>query len=149
MAETTVRRPTVRAGEGGELTSVPDHIVLLFDGTCDFCTRSVRLIRSLDKRGRITPIPFQRSGVTEAYGLTVAQCERAAWAVTPDGSRYAGAAAINVAVSTALGRRLPWLVYRVPGIRWGQDRVYAGIARNRTRLRGDTPYCQQFPEACA
>lgn len=129
--------------------ALPDHVVLIFDGTCDFCTRSVRLLRSLDTRGRVTPIPFQRSGTTDAYGLTIAQCEHAAWAVTPDGRRYPGAAAINVALSAALGRRLPWLLYRLPGVRSVQDRVYATIARNRSRLRGDTPYCQQVPDACA
>jgi len=131
------------------LETAPNRIVFIFDGTCDFCTRSVRLIRRLDRHNRITPIPFQRSGAVDTYGLTVAQCEHAAWAVTWDGDRYPAAAAINVALSTALGTRLPRLVYRIPGMPWLQEHIYARIARNRTRLPGDTPYCDQHPEACA
>jgi predicted DCC family thiol-disulfide oxidoreductase YuxK len=131
-----------------DLAGLPDRATLVFDGSCDFCTRSVRFLRRLDRRGRLTLVPFQAPGVPERLGLTVAQCERAAWTVAPDGRRYPGAAAVNAALAVALGTRWPWIVYRLPVLRQLQDAAYALVARNRTRLPGDRPYCEQHPEAC-
>lgn len=130
------------------LPTHPERATVIFDGSCDFCTRSARLLRWLDRRGRLTLIPFQKPGTPEAHGLTIADCERVAWAVTPDGRHFSGAAAINVGFATALGTRLPWLLYRLPGLRWLQDRIYALIAHHRSRLPGDTPYCEQHPDEC-
>lgn len=92
--------------------------------------------------------PYQRPGVPEAHGLSRAQCEAAAWAVTPDSKRYPGAAAINLAISVALGTPLPMLFYSAPGVKRVQDAVYGWVARNRGRLPGDTPYCRQHPDEC-
>jgi len=61
------------------------EIVLIFDGRCGFCTRAARWIRRWDRRGRVRLVPCQRPGAPERYGLTRAQCEEAAWAITPDG----------------------------------------------------------------
>lgn len=108
----------------------------------------MRLVRALDRRRRVTAVPFQRPGFPEAHGLTVAQCEASAWAVLPDGRRYPGAAAINLAVAVALGVGLPLWFYLLPGIRQAQERVYRWIAANRSRFPGDTPYCEQFPAEC-
>jgi predicted DCC family thiol-disulfide oxidoreductase YuxK len=131
-----------------DLPTLPERATVIFDGTCDFCTRSVRFLRRLDRRRRLEPVPFQRPGAPERFGLTIGDCERAAWTVTPDGRRYPGAAAVNVALAVALGRRWPWTLYRLPGVSHVQGLVYALVARNRTRLPGDTPYCEQHPEEC-
>jgi len=96
----------------------------------------------------VTAVPFQRSGVPTAHGLSVAECEAAAWAVTPDGARHRGAGAVNAALAAALGTRLPLRLYAVPGIRQAQDRVYAWVAAHRHRFPGDTPYCEQHPADC-
>ncbi len=93
-------------------------------------------------------VPFQKPGAPAAHGLSVAQCESAAWAVTPDGRRYPGAAAINLALAVAFGTRVPVWVYAIPGLKQLQDSAYAWIARNRSRLPGDRPYCEQHPEEC-
>jgi predicted DCC family thiol-disulfide oxidoreductase YuxK len=71
-----------------------------------------------------------------------------AWGVTPDLHQFSGAAAVNVAGAVALGTRLPLWFYALPGIRQIQDRVYAWVVRNRHRLPGDVPYCEQFPNEC-
>lgn len=127
---------------------LPERVTLIFDGSCGFCTWAVRLVRALDRRRRVTAAPFQRPGVPAAHGLTLAQCEAAAWAVTPDGTIYPGAAAVNVVLAVALGTRLPWLLYRLPGAGWLQDRLYDWVVRHRHRFPGDLPYCQQRPEEC-
>jgi predicted DCC family thiol-disulfide oxidoreductase YuxK len=123
-------------------------MTLIFDGYCGFCTRSVRQIRSLDRHNRITATPYQQPGAIAAQGLSLAECETAAWAVTPDGTRYAGAGAINLALSVALGTSLPIRFYLLPGVRQAQDYVYSWIARNRRLFRGDTPYCAQKTDVC-
>jgi predicted DCC family thiol-disulfide oxidoreductase YuxK len=55
-----------------------EKLVILFDGSCRFCTAMAALLRVLDWRRRIHCLPFQAPGIPQAYGLTVAQCERAA-----------------------------------------------------------------------
>jgi hypothetical protein len=98
----------------------------------------------------VTVVPFQKQGVPEAHGLSIAQCEAAAWAVTPEPhrTRHRGAGAINAAISAALGTPWPIRFYRLPGIRHIQDAVYARVARNRGNFPGVTPYCVQFPAEC-
>jgi predicted DCC family thiol-disulfide oxidoreductase YuxK len=61
---------------------------------------------------------------------------------------YTGAEAVNAAVSVALGTRLPILIYRIPGIRQAQDRVYRWVASHRYRFPGKTPYCESHPVGC-
>ena len=115
----------------------PDRVVLIFDGSCGFCTRSARWVRAIDRHRRVTALPFQQPGVPEAHGLTVADCEAAAWA-----------AALMLALSVALGSRIPWVIYQLPVLQQVQDAGYALVARYRHRLPGDKPYCEQFPEEC-
>ena len=126
---------------------LPDRLTLIFDGECGFCTRSARFVRALDRSGRVTVVPFQKPGVPAAAGLTRAECEGAAWAVTPAGQRYAGAAAV-IALAVALRTRLPLVVYQLPLIHPLADWIYAWVAANRQHLPGDTPYCQQYPAEC-
>jgi predicted DCC family thiol-disulfide oxidoreductase YuxK len=108
----------------------------------------VRLVQVLDRHHRVTMVPFQQPGAPEQAGLTPAQCESAAWAITPLGQRYRGAAAINAALSVTLGCSLPLRLYKLPGLRQLQDVVYDLIAKYRSRLPGDLPYCRQYPERC-
>ncbi|MDQ3044980.1 MAG: DUF393 domain-containing protein [Chloroflexota bacterium] len=93
-------------------------------------------------------VPFQRPGTPEEHGLSLAQCEAAAWAFGPDTSRYRGAGAIEVALAVAVGSPLPYWLYVLPGSRQLQDTVYEWVVRNRHRLPGDRPYCDQHPAEC-
>jgi predicted DCC family thiol-disulfide oxidoreductase YuxK len=127
---------------------LPERLTLVFDGSCDFCTRSVRLVRALDREGRIAIEPFQKPGFPESHSLTVAQCERSVWAITPDGFPYPAAAAINFAIATALRSALPLWFYALPGITALQEAGYHLIAQNRHLIPGDRPYCEQYPEEC-
>lgn len=128
----------------------PPRATLIFDGTCDFCTWSVRLVQALDRGHRVTVAPFQQPGVMEEHGLSIAQCEAAAWALAPAPRpmRYRGAGAINLALSVALGTPLPLRIYELPGMRQIQDAAYSWVARNRHRFPGVTPHCVQFPDDC-
>jgi predicted DCC family thiol-disulfide oxidoreductase YuxK len=122
--------------------------MLIFDGACGFCTWAAQWIQRLDRYGHVAIVPFQKPNAPERVGLTREQCEKAAWAVEPDGTRYRGAAAIYAALAWALG--CPWLlhVYRLPLIRSLVDVLYFCIAATRKWLPGVVPYCEQHPEEC-
>ena len=96
----------------------------------------------------MTTVPFQQPGLPESVGLTYKQCEETIWAVTPDGAAYGTAGAANLISAMLLGAPLPLWLYAVPGVRQMQERSYRWVAANRHRFPGDTPYCEQFPEAC-
>ena len=128
--------------------AVPPRLTLIFDGSCDFCTRTVRLVRAVDRNDRITIVPFQKPGEPERHGLTVSQCEGSVWAITPDGANFHAAAAANLTAAVALGVPFPLWLYALPGVEALQEAVYQLIARNRSHIPGDTPYCEQHPEEC-
>jgi predicted DCC family thiol-disulfide oxidoreductase YuxK len=110
----------------------------------------VRLIETLDRNRRVTAVPYQKPGVPASAGLTVEQCEKAAWAVAPDGRRYRGAGAVNASFAVATSVALPLLAYSLPGFRQLEDLAYAFIAANRSRLPlpNVVPYCKEHPEEC-
>jgi predicted DCC family thiol-disulfide oxidoreductase YuxK len=130
------------------VTERPPQLTLVFDGTCGFCMRSVRLLEALDRNRRVAAVPYQKSSVPGSVGLSVEECEATAWAIAPDGGRYSGAGAVNAAVAAALGSAAPLFLYSLPGIRQLQDLVYHLVAANRSRLPGDRSYCAQHPAEC-
>lgn len=131
------------------MRGLPDHLAVIFDGSCGFCTWSVELLERLDRHDRVVAVPFQGPGVLERHGVARGDAEDAVWATSPSGKRYRGAGAANLALAVALGTRLPMILYTLPGLRQLQDALYATVARNRHRLRGVTPYCEQHPDVCA
>lgn len=114
---------------------------LIFDGECGFCTGSRNLLARLDRHGRIRMEPLQRAGVAEQAGLTKRQAAESVWWVGDDGARSSSAEAINSALSTALGVRLPLTIYRLPGVRQAQEAIYQWVSQRRDRLPGTTPWC--------
>jgi len=92
--------------------------------------------------------PFQKPGLPEKLELTIVECEQMAWAVTPDLDQFGGAAAVNMSCAVALGTRLSLWFYALPGIRQIQNRGYDWVVRNRHRLSGTIPHCDQFPVEC-
>lgn len=119
---------------------------LVFDGHCGFCTRSVGWLRRLDRHGRIEAVPYQAPGVPESIGTTAQECGTSVQWLGPDGRRRSGADAVNAALATALGTRLPSVVYaRTSG---PQERVYTWVAAHRGRFPGTTPHCEARPGDC-
>ncbi len=116
--------------------------LLIFDGDCSFCSSSARFARRwVDRRARFAIEPFQQLDLP-ALGLTVDDCEAAAWFVTGSGARHAGAQAISVALrSGAAGWPPIGRLLAAPGIRLLAAVVYRWVSANRYRLPGGTPHC--------
>ncbi len=114
----------------------------------------MRWLKTIDRDRRVTAVPYQKPGVPAGAGLSVKQCEEAAWAVEPGEAsgeprrRYRGAAAVNASIAVALGGRLPLFLYELPGGGRLQELLYSLVAANRHRLPGDVPYCKRYPEEC-
>lgn len=121
---------------------------LIFDGECGFCTRSRNVLVRLDRRHRVSTVPFQRRGVPEQVGVSREDLAASVYWLDDDGSRYSGAHAVNAALSAALGTSLPLRVYRAPGVRTVQEAVYRWVSNNRHRLPGTTPWCTSHPDSC-
>lgn len=112
-------------------------------------------------------------------GVTDAEADRAAWTVidaingrsdpddrsgSPDSdgannmdgrdaqsgpAKVGGARAVGLALEVGREATWPTLAWRVPGIPWILDQVYALVAANRHRLPGETPWCTANPGECA
>ncbi|WP_212829686.1 thiol-disulfide oxidoreductase DCC family protein [Catellatospora sp. TT07R-123] len=115
--------------------------LLVYDGDCGFCTRSVLWLRSIlsawpDAR------PWQVLDLS-ALGLTRADADTAVQWIFPDGGSVSGVQAF-----AQLFRYQPEWRYRLVGrllgtvpLRYPAAVVYRWIARNRHRLPGGTAAC--------
>ena len=92
--------------------------------------------------------------------MTDAEADQAAWTVWADANgggktapelvaKVGGARAIALALAVGRDAAWPLLAWKVPGIAWLLDRVYAVIAANRHRVPGESPWCEQHPAECA
>lgn len=117
-----------------------DRPLLVFDGDCAFCTRSVRFV---ERRIRRHPeIVAWQSLDLAAHGLTQAECEEAVQWIGADGRRASAEAAVARTLVyggrgwSVLGRILLW-----PGVRTVAGVVYRWIARHRHRMPGGSAQC--------
>lgn len=127
---------------------LPHHATIVFDGTCGFCTRMVRLMRAIDPQRRLDALPCQQTDRVAPLGVTTGECERAAWVVSDAGERFAGARAVLAAI--AIARKWPWLLTAggVPVVRQVLALGYHLVSGVRPWLPGDRPWCDAHPEQC-
>jgi predicted DCC family thiol-disulfide oxidoreductase YuxK len=123
--------------------------VLVFDGRCGMCTRVVNRLARLNRTGQLQIEPLQAPGIAERLGVPNDRLPESAWWLDASGVVFAGAHALNAALSTALGTPLPLWIYRLPGIGALQNVIYRWVAAHRYRFRGVTPLCEAQPERCA
>jgi predicted DCC family thiol-disulfide oxidoreductase YuxK len=123
--------------------------VLFFDGRCGMCTRARNRLLRLNRTGRLHTEPMQKPGTAELLGVEDEQLMKSSWWLDSSGEVFAGAKAVNAAVSTALGARLPLRIYDLPGVGPVQEWVYRWVATHRYRFRGVTPLCESEPGECA
>jgi predicted DCC family thiol-disulfide oxidoreductase YuxK len=121
---------------------------LFFDGECGMCTRAHELLLKWNRSGGLRTEALQSAGAAERLGVERSHLLEAVRWLDSSGNVYSGAEAANAALSSAIGTRLPLLVYRIAGIRFVEDIVYRWVAAHRHRFPGTTPYCQSHPAAC-
>lgn len=140
--------------ESDDTVLVPEgaRILLIYDGWCGICTRTVDWLRARDHAGRLITLPSQTPGLAERTGISRAHTDRAAWVVDRQGRRFAGAAAINRALWELGGgwRVVAWC-YRLPLVRWAEQRGYRWFAAHRGRFArwGVVPGCARPGTSCS
>ncbi len=107
-----------------------DKPILIFDGACEFCRRSVQ--RWQARTGdRVTYLPLQRRGILRALGIAPSDAFRAVQLVTPDCKRYSGADAVFRTLEYAPEPQTLARIGRLPLLRALADVVYRQIAKHR------------------
>jgi predicted DCC family thiol-disulfide oxidoreductase YuxK len=112
------------------------RVDVVYDGLCRLCIRSVRVVRALDLLGRVSFHDANaRDEIVAAFPqLAGADLDDAMYAIDARQRRYRGFYAF---------RRLVWAlpvvwwlipVLYFPGVSFVGERIYARIARNRSRL---------------
>lgn len=114
--------------------SILHRPLFIYDGDCTFCTQSAARLVHLVGPDRLEIEAYQTCERLHSYGLSEEDVREAAWLIRPDGQLYRGAAAVNAAMALRGWGRPLWWIYRIPGIGWIEERVYAWVARNRSRL---------------
>jgi predicted DCC family thiol-disulfide oxidoreductase YuxK len=107
---------------------MPDRWLLLYDGACHLCRRSLQAVRRLDRAGRVEAVTFdeaRRRGLMEGLG------EDAFHLRAPDGRTWRGGDAVPV-LAELLG--LPAWPWRSAAARALTRRAYGWVARHRGAL---------------
>lgn len=123
-------------------------LTVVFDGHCGVCTRIVRIIKGWDKRDALTFRTCQSLPDRGWNGIRRMQCNLTIFAVAEDGSTTRGSEAMMLILTVALNNAWPYRIGQLPGIRQVLHRGYRWVAKNRRKLPGETPWCQQHPEDC-
>lgn len=121
---------------------------LFFDGNCGMCTRARDFLLRFDRTGELNTEPLQSAGTADRLRVPQSRLLDSVRWLDDSGAVYAGAEAVNAAVSAAVGTRLPLLTYRLAGVRTLEEAVYRWVADHRYRFPGATPYCESHPAAC-
>src|ERR1051326_4894644 len=122
-----------------------DRPVLIFDGDCGFCTRSVNVIKRLPVDADITPYQFAD---LELYGTTEERASYEVLWVDRSGEVHGGAQAIARLLVSAGGiYAVAGQLLRIPPLRWMAAGVYRAVANNRQRMPGGTVACALPPAA--
>jgi predicted DCC family thiol-disulfide oxidoreductase YuxK len=113
------------------MASEDGHHLLIWDGECGLCARTVCWVRRNDRAGRFATVPFQECPSPPMTPELRAAAERAVQVLTAGGDRLAGArAALFVLVEIGRWAPLARLVQHRPLIDIA-ELGYRLIARNR------------------
>ncbi len=109
---------------------------VFYDGACPFCAREMRLLRSLDVRGRILFTDLSAPGFSpERAGVPWDALMDRIHARLDDGTLVEGVEVFR-RVHAILGLGPLVALTRLPGVSQLLDAAYAWFARNRMRRTG-------------
>ncbi|MBD2627240.1 thiol-disulfide oxidoreductase DCC family protein [Trichormus variabilis] len=110
---------------------------VIYDGQCNLCVNSVRLLETLDQGKLFNYVPMQDQQTLAKWGITAQDCEQGMILINENLSqRWQGSNAIE-----EIGRLFPTAgfvdIYRgLPGMKWLGDKFYEQIRDNRYTLFG-------------
>jgi len=109
-------------------------LTVLYDAECGFCSRCAAVLRRLDRAHRLRLVPLQ-SAPTSVPGAPSAASLLETMHVVDAAGRWAtgGAAWLRIAAVIPALRPLS-AVGSLPLCRWGVERLYEVVSRNRRRL---------------
>ncbi|WP_063895071.1 DUF393 domain-containing protein [Streptomyces sp. Root369] len=114
--------------------------LLLYDGDCGFCARSVQFIKRY-VQPKCTFLAWQFTDLT-ALGVTEQRAQREMLWITPAGTVYGGSRALAKALlSAGRGWRILGALLLTLPVRWLSQGVYRLIANIRHSLPGGTAAC--------
>jgi predicted DCC family thiol-disulfide oxidoreductase YuxK len=123
-------------------TAVPDsrsgdyEIEVFFDGDCPLCRREVRMLKALDRKGRIRATDIAAEGFDpEPLGKTRPELMAEIHGWLPDGTWVKGVEVFR-RLYAAVGCRTLARISRWPVISHTLDLGYRLFAKNRLRLTG-------------
>jgi predicted DCC family thiol-disulfide oxidoreductase YuxK len=112
---------------------------VLFDDDCGFCTRSVRLFRSLDWLRRVEWVPRNDPATTVRFPQVSGERTTGEMvSIRPDGCVNGGYFAIRDILLRLPLTFLPALIMYIPGVPFVGVPAYRCVARNRHRFGGTT-----------
>jgi predicted DCC family thiol-disulfide oxidoreductase YuxK len=118
------------------MTETPGRqMIVLFDGGCPLCRRTVGQLRAIDWLGKLHFVDGTQAEAREriAPGLTEAALLVQMYVVDPSGQRYAGFEGF-LKIGTVVPLLWPLaIIGRLPGIRAIGHAVYRTVAANRVR----------------
>jgi predicted DCC family thiol-disulfide oxidoreductase YuxK len=107
-----------------------DRPLLVWDGTCGFCRRSVEVLR--DHVGDAVDVETYQDVHADFDDIDESEFANAVHLFEPDGRYFAGAEAVYRALDKGPGRSmLLWLFLYLPGFAWASDVGYRLVANNR------------------
>ena len=109
--------------------------LLVYDGECELCLRTVMWVRRRDRTGRLELLPYQDPAARARFrGVPNEAFEGALQLLLPGNVRHEGARAVEEVLRLLPAGRIPGLLFSLPGARLLAGRVYGWVARNRRRL---------------
>ena len=115
----------------------PAARIVIFDGECGFCRRSIRLGRRLDWWHQIDWRARLEPGILEQFPqLAREDTQQRMVSIRSDGATYGGFYAVRDIMRFLPLTMLPSLLLYLPGAAWLGVPVYHWIATHRHRLGG-------------
>ena len=116
--------------------------LLVYDGECELCRKTVMWIRRRDRTGQLELLPYQDPEARARFrGVPEEAFEGALQLLLPGNVRYEGARAVEEVLRLLPAGRVPGILFSLPGARLLAGRVYGWIARNRRGL-GCSAHCR-------
>ena len=111
--------------------------IVVYDGECGFCTRSIRILKSLDWLDRLDWCSRTEPGLLERFPVLSTQDTRSRMvSLTPEGKAYGGFFAVrDIWIHLPL-TFLPALLFYIPGASLLGVPAYGWISKNRYRFGG-------------